>query len=74
MFRLSRLVRRAAIQHANQAHIRPTAALTHRSTKSRDRLGTLEKAPNPQGVYPIGPNMAPQLTPVPGVPALVHTC
>ena len=35
--KLSRHIRHVAIQHANQAHIRPTSALTHRSTKSRDR-------------------------------------
>ena len=32
--KLSRHIRHVAIQHANQAHIRPTSALTHRSTSA----------------------------------------
>ena len=51
--KLSRHIRHVAIQHANQAHIRPTSALTHRSTKSRDRQRPRQwSRPQPTGGLP----------------------
>ena len=53
--KLSRHIRHVAIQHANQAHIRPTSALTHRSTKSRDRQRPRQwSRPQPTGGLPHG--------------------
>ena len=53
--KLSRHIRHVAIQHANQAPIGPTSALTHRSRKSRDRQRPRQwSRPQPTGGLPHG--------------------